>query len=200
MDQDSTFQNLKTKIKEEEEYEPEEQELLIGFYPVDSTCRLKDICNDGDTITVLISRQKAPEKVTLSNVSNETFFMIIGVREKFEIIPFKKETRELSSSFFQKYQKFGIVSKTRGEDGERVFTCNIYEVKDCAKVEIRDREKIFQFIGTLPEQMQVKKQKVFKESELKKGFLSQNMRDALTVITSITGATCKIVSVAGGLA
>ena len=149
---------------------------------------------------MLISRQKAPEKVTLSNVSNETFFMIIGVREKFEIIPFKKETRELSSSFFQKYQKFGIVSKTRGEDGERVFTCNIYEVKDGAKVEIRDREKIFQFIGTLPEQMQVKKQKVFKESELKKGFLSQNMRDALTAITSITGATCKIVSVAGGLA
>ena len=106
----------------------------------------------------------------------------------------------MSSSSFQKHKKFGIFSKTRGEDGERVFTCNIYEVKDGAKVEIRDREKIFQFIGTLPEQMQVKQQKVFKESELKKGFLSQNMRDALTAITSITGATCKIVSVAGGLA
>ena len=83
---------------------------------------------------------------------------------------------------------------------KRDFNVKIYEKHDGTKVEIRDREKIFQFIGTLPEQMQVKKQKVFKESELKKGFLSQNMRDALTVITSITGATCKIVSVAGGLA
>ena len=88
------FKKFKSKIKEEEDYEFEKPNLLLGFHLVDSSCRLDVVFKDGD----------------------------------------------------------------------------IYEKCDGTKVEIRDREKIFQFIGTLPEPVQVKKKKTFKESN--KGFLT----------------------------
>ena len=127
--------------------------------------------------------------------------MIIGPREKFDIIPFKHETRVFTNSIFKKFLKFGIVTQTRGEDGERIFTCNVYEVHDGTKVEIRGtlpEVQIFEYFGTLPVEAQVKKQKVYKESELIKGFLSQNLKDALTVFSTVIEAVGGITKAVGG--
>ena len=90
------------------------------------------------------------------------------------------------------------MKRSRGEDGERIFTVNVYEVNDGRKVEIRDG-KVIEFSGTLPVEVQVKKEKVFKETELKKGFLNQNMKDAMQVLGfGLQGAT-RIGALAAGL-
>ena len=44
MSPDSTFEDLKLQIQEEEEYEPEEQQLLVGFCPVEDMNMKLQVC------------------------------------------------------------------------------------------------------------------------------------------------------------
>jgi len=202
MSPDSTFGDLKHQIEEEEEFEPEEQQLLVGFCPVeDMNMKLQDAVEEGDTVTAIIARPDTNELLTATNLSNKTITLIVGSREKFDVIPFKNETRIFTNSIFKKFHNFGIVTHERGEDGYRIFTCNVYQLTDGSKVEIRgdsQEVQVFEHIGNLPVPVQVKKEKVFKESDLIKGFLTQNMKDALAVVTPFLGPIATVGGAAVG--
>ena len=120
--------------------------------------------------------------MTVTNLSNKTLHLIVGPHEKFDLIPLKNETRVFTNSIFQKFHSFGIVTHERGEDGDRIFICNMYQLTGGSKVEIRGGSpevQVVEYIGTLQVPVQVKKEKVFKESDLIKGFWTQNRKDAL---------------------
>ena len=132
--------------------------------------------------------------------------MIVGRREKFDIVPFLlkrgQRPRTFPSGFFSKYHKFGIVRETRGASGERTFTCYVYNVRDGAKVELRRNSsevQIFEYIGTLAVEVQVEKEVFFKESELIKGFMGQNLKDAVKLISVTIGAVSRIAAAAAGI-
>ena len=122
---------------------------------------------EGDTITALIDTANSAEDLIVSNMTMETIYMIVGRREKFDIIPFVfksgQRPRTFPSSFFKKYHSFGIVRETRGAPGERIFTCYVYKVRDGAKVEIREHSsepQIFEYIGTSAGEVPVEKEEV----------------------------------------
>eukprot|EP00091_Calanus_sinicus_P002032 TRINITY_DN12057_c0_g1_i3.p1 TRINITY_DN12057_c0_g1~~TRINITY_DN12057_c0_g1_i3.p1 ORF type:complete len:212 (-),score=44.38 TRINITY_DN12057_c0_g1_i3:72-707(-) len=156
---DSTFEDITRLIKEKEDYDIDEGQLLFGFYPVELTKCLKDMVEDGDTLTALVDTENSTEFFTVSNMctDTETIYLIVGRREKFDVIPFMFRRgsipRVLPTSFFQKYNSFGIVQDEQGPPGERIYTCYIYRVQDGATVELRgdvSEVQVFQNIGTLP--------------------------------------------------
>ena len=155
LDEDATFDDLKALINDEESFEPEDQHMYLGFVPLDSFLPVKDFCLPGDTVDVHIWQQEALENVSFSMQIENTITMIVGSREKFRRIPFRKNRDfELQSDFFHKHQKFGIVTATAGDIGDKVFECDIYQVEDGKRVEYRDG-KFFQYIGTLLQEMHV---------------------------------------------
>ena len=77
----------------------------------------------------------------------------------------------------------------------------MYQLTDGSKVEIKGslpEVQVVEYIGTLRVPVPVKKEKVFKESDLIKGFLTQNMKDALAVVTPFLGPIGRVCGAAVG--
>ena len=60
-------------------------------------------------------------------------FLIVGRRNKFDVIHLKsgqKEIKKLNAKIFNPLERFGLSEKCEGEAGERIFQVRIYEVKE----------------------------------------------------------------------
>ena len=111
--------------------------------------------------------------------------LIFGFRDSFKRIPLEKDKDvNLPGNWFHKHSTFGIVIETEGKLGDRVWECNMYKVEVGAQVEYK-RGKFLKYEGNLPKEMSVEERKLFKESELKKGFLSQNMKEVLEILARV---------------
>merc|ERR1711936_637327 len=166
-----------------------EHPLYHFFIPLtlEDSVPLKEVFNDGDIITALIEDEDPNEVLSVTSRSEDLVHLIVGTRAKFDILPLQpEESRRLPTSFFKQSLDIGVVMRETGEDGSRVFRCNMHTVRDGKEVVIRHK-KIFQYSGNLEEEVQVKKEKVFKEAELKTGFLSPGARDGLNVTGGVVG-------------
>ena len=183
LDPHSTFKDVKTKIKYEEDHDTFQQELFHQFYPLNDSMVVADVLEEGASVTAVIAKSESAEKLPVSRLSIETvktIHLIIGGREKLDIIPLtSSDGRKLPSSC-----KFGLLMEKSGDDGLSTFTCNIYKNQGDIKMVIKD-EKIFHCSGTLLTEVQVEKQKTFNETNLKKGPLIENMKETIIEIEDL---------------
>ena len=184
IDPDSTVEDVKRKIHEEYDHNPWQQKLFHGFCDLDDTMKVKEVLEQGSTITSIIDESVISEILRRAHPDDTLNLpmIIVGGREKLEIIPIKPQRgRKLPFSLLsliKESNKFALVLNKRGENGEIIFICNIYKVKDESELEIKGG-KIFECGGAQAVELDVVEQKVFKESELKQGMVSQNMKDVL---------------------
>ena len=162
------------KIKNVEDHDPSQQELFHQFYPLDDSMVVEDVLEEAASVTAVIAKSESTEKLQVSKMSIETvktMHMITGSRDKLDMIPLtSRDGRKLPSS-----SKFGLLMEKTGYDGLKIFTCNIYNNQDGNKMEIRK----------LLTEVQVEKQKTFKESDLTNGPLIENMMDAIRDIADL---------------
>merc|ERR1711915_951101 len=181
----STFEDLKQMIKDKTFYETEDQSFLLGFVPIDSKLLVKDVCSSGDLITAYIKSQEAYECSRLTNVSEDPVILIVGSREDFKRIPVvKHQTTKLQGNILSKSNRFSIVKETSGDIGDKRYDCNVYQVDDGAIVELHQGQ-VLQYKGTLAQEVVVSEMKTFREADLRRGFLSHNMREALDIIFGV---------------
>ena len=180
VDSHSTFEDLKIKIQEKEDYEPSQVDLFYEFYPLANSDVVLDILEEGAKVTALVKDAGCGENL-ITSTSCEVVFLMIVDKSNIHTIPLKTgHERRIPNKFG--VSKFGLLEETKGADGTREFICSAYEIEDGAGVVIHPN-KVYQHFSDQRIEVEVDKEKVLSESELLgQGSLIQNVKNVLHLL------------------
>ena len=117
-----TILDLKKIIEEEEGYDPERQKLFKYFISLENHWKIENCLKDGDTLSLSLPTASSKPIAFESDKEN---FILHGHSKNFScqlLIPDRPEKLKLKSS------KFGVVYRTEGEVGNRIFYVRRYEL------------------------------------------------------------------------